>query len=90
VLVAFWPTKKPVYVPLDGYVKLAKGRRYLDREWIRKGKHGAILTAPEPYTEEGGWSRKLGDKYKAELARIMKEEMKGWPRDEKGRWVKKT
>jgi hypothetical protein len=87
-LVSFWPTQKPVHVPLDGYVALAKGRRYLDREWIRKGKRGALRTAPEPYSDAGGWAT-LSKETMNRFAQDMREEAKKMPRDEKGRWVKK-
>jgi len=88
VLVAFWPTEKPVHVPLDGYTKLAKGLHYLDREWIRKGMHGALRTAPDPYTTAGGWHE--NPDWRKKNADFMQEEMKNWPRDERGRWRKKS
>lgn len=87
VLVAFWPTQKPVHVPLDGYLALAKGRRYLDREWIRKSQKGALRTAPDPYPDSGGWAKH--PEWRKELSDIMKEDMKDWPRDERGRWLKR-
>jgi len=31
----------------------------------------------------------MSQKDKQELSKVMKEEMKDWPRDEKGRWIKK-
>jgi len=88
VLVAFWPTEKPVHVPMDGYTLLAKGRRYLDRECIRKSKQGALKTAPEPYPNAGGWHEH--PEWRKEMSEIMKNEIKDRPRDKKGRWVKKT
>jgi len=33
---------------------------------------------------------KLSDKERESLSEIMQEEMRDWPRDEKGRWKKKT
>jgi hypothetical protein len=61
LLVAYWPSMKPVRVPVDGF-KLADGvAPYRTPGW--------------PYTE----------RHRKE----MRKEMADWPRDVKGRWVKK-
>lgn len=92
LLVAFWPTEKPVHVPLDGYTRVSRGGRYiahLDPEWIRKGGSGCkVEKAPEPYTTAGGWRE--NPEWRKKNAEFMKGEMKGWPRDEKGQWRKKS
>jgi hypothetical protein len=61
LLVAYWPTMKPVYVPFDGC-------------------QPASLTV-QPYAARCAWSERDRE--------VMRNEMKGWPRDEKGRWKKK-
>lgn len=81
LLVAFWPTEKPVHVPMDGYVLL------LGREQRTYIKNHKFQRAPEPYTTAGGW--KEHPEYRESNAEFMKDEMKNWPRDEKGRWRKK-
>jgi hypothetical protein len=86
LLVAFWPTEKPVHVPVDGYVRVSRGGRYIDPEWIRKGPQNRCHMAPEPYTTSGGW--KKNPDWREKNAEFMKGEMKDWPRDEKGRWKK--
>ena len=68
VLVAFWPTEKPKYVPMDGFSQADDG-------------------APDPYALSGGWAE--NPEWRKELSKFMKAEMKNWPRDKKGRWVKK-
>jgi len=87
LLVAFWPTEKPVHVPLDGYVRVSRGGRCIDPEWIRKGPQNRCHMAPEPYTTAGGWHKET---YKLHARAFMIDEMKDWPRDEKGRWRKKA
>lgn len=64
VLVCFWPTYKPIRVPMDGF-RLPVG--------------GEADIQPHPEPQE--WS----DKDKA----VMRQEMKDWPRDKDGRWIKK-
>lgn len=88
LLVAFWPTEKPVHVPLDGYVRVSRGGRYIDPEWIRKGPQNRCHIAPEPYAMAGGWHG--NPDWREKNAEFMKDEMKDWPRDEKGRWRKKS
>jgi hypothetical protein len=43
---------------------------------------------PAPYTTESGW-RAESETYKRQLADLMRDERKNWPRDERGKWVKK-
>jgi len=63
ILVCYWPTTKPVRVPLDGY-ELA-------------------LDTIKPYPPvDYPWAP-------ADRERVSKE-MKAWPRDAKGRWVRKA
>lgn len=62
LLVTYWPTMKPVKVPLDGF-KLAPE-----------------TTKPYPPVD-GSWTE--------ENRKSLREEMKDWPRDERGRWLKK-
>ena len=61
LLVAYWPTMKPVRVPFDGY-RLAP-------------------PTVQPYRTEMPWTKDQ----KAE----QREEMKDWPRNEKGQWTSK-
>lgn len=61
LLVAYWPTVKPVRVPFDGY-RMAP-------------------PTVQPYPTEFKWTENLKDE--------QRQEMKDWPRDEKGRWVEK-
>lgn len=87
LLVAFWPTEKPVHVPLDGYTRVSRGGRYivhLDPGWIMKGVR--MEKAPEPYTTAGGWQKET---YRLHARAFMTDEMKNWPRDKKGHWKKK-
>ncbi len=65
MLVAYWPSMKPVFIPLnyDGAYKL--------------GGKPALLN----YEHGGTWRE--GDK------KHLREEMKDWPRDKKGRWIKR-
>lgn len=67
MLVAYWPSMKFVFVPLnyDGSWKLG------GRPAIRSYERGGLY-----------WDDK--DK------EILRQEMKTWPRDEKGRWIKKS
>lgn len=61
LLVTYWPTMKPVRVPLDGY-----------------------RMAPEtcaPYLSESAWLTEYKER--------IRKEMQDWPRDARGRWVRK-
>lgn len=60
LLVVYWPTMKPVRVPLDGFE--------IAPETVR------------PYPPDTG-------PYTEDYRKRLREEMQGWPRDEKGRWV---
>lgn len=66
IQVSFWPTMKPVNVPLDGYIE------------------GAVM--PKSPTE---WSWiTTCETRRIQVKNELRDEMKLWPRDDKGRWKK--
>ena len=65
IQVSYWPTMKPVNVPLDGYIEgEVHPRSPSEWSWIR-----------------------TGEEERNNVKDSLRDEMKDWPRDEKGRWL---
>jgi len=68
---------------------------YLNKPLLTKPEHVTILPKDKSYKLPLLFQYQWNDpnyhpnRYKEYLREIMKEEMKDWPRDKKGRWVKK-
>lgn len=87
LIVAFWPTEKPVFVPMDGYTMLPENE--VDRMFL-----SLSLAVPHRTT----WRDKITDpdriaareKSEERVREFMRKESKDFPRDKKGRWTTNT
>lgn len=84
LIVVFWPTEKPVFVPMDGYLTLPEDE-------VERMFFSLSVEVPHRTT----WRDKITDpdrikaREKAEerVRELLRKESKDFPRDEKGRWT---
>ena len=64
--VSFWPSLKPILVPVDGFIK------------------GGVPLSPSKFA----WIYKMDPREKERIRCLMHDDMKRYPRDAKGHWMK--
>lgn len=77
VLISYWPTMKPVFSPLS---------------FLRKGWDIGFRTpaaGQKPMSPSAWEMQHMSDANRKWYTDFMRADMKSWPRDKSGRWVKK-